>query len=97
MSLTVARAAAGTALPVADRSRVPSAPVRMCLSSTGLEAERWVGRVAVREPGAVGSLEGFPLLVDREGGAWRLVETAEAIESWVGSETRLCFAAKTFW
>lgn len=77
---------------------MPSVPVTMCLSSTGLEAERCMGRVAVREPGAVGSLEGFPLLVDREGGgAWRLVETAEAIESWVGSETRLCFAAKTSW
>lgn len=95
MSLTLARAAAGTALPVAERSRVPSVGVGSCLSSTGLEAERCMGLVGARVPGAVGSLEGFPLLVDvdREGGAWRLDETAEAIESWVGSETRLCFAA----
>lgn len=97
MSFTLARAAAGTALPVAERNLVPSEPGGANLSSTGFDAERCVGLVEAREAGAAGSLEEFPLLVDREGGAWRLVETAEAIESWVRSGTRLCFAAKSFW
>lgn len=68
ISFTLARTAPGTALPVADRILVPSLPVD--LSSTGLEADRYMGLWAVRLPGGAGSLELVPLLVARkeEGG-----------------------------
>lgn len=77
MSLTLARAVGGTALPVTDRNRVVGslpvpAGVLVNLSSTGLEAERWGVLVAVRLA-ARGGLAGvpfpFPLVdVDRAGG-----------------------------
>lgn len=54
-----------------------------------------MGLVPTQLPGTAGSLEAVPLLVAREAGFWRLVETAEAIESWVTESTRFCFAVST--
>lgn len=96
MSLTLARAAPpGTALPVAERILGPSLGTN--LSSTGLEADLNIGRAPVRLPDTAGSLEVVPLLVevDREGGFWRVFETAEAIGSCVGEETKLWVAVST--
>lgn len=64
MSLTLARAVVGTALPVADRNlAVLSLPapegLLVNLSSTGLETERWGVLVAARVPGG-GGLAGVP-------------------------------------
>lgn len=88
MSLTVALAAAGVALPVAVRILVPS--LFASLSSTGLEAERKGGLVWMRLAGPVGGLEEVALLVDLDGGVWRLAETTEAIGSRAGDSARPC-------
>lgn len=75
ISLTLARAMLGAAaLPVTDRSLAWASPLAT-LSSTGFEAERYMGLVAVRGPVLGAVVVGVPLLVDREGGVWRLFET----------------------
>lgn len=69
MSFTLARAAeAGRVLPVlvADRILVPSLPAN--LSSTGLEAERYIGLVPTRVPGPAAGLDEAALLFDRDAG-----------------------------
>lgn len=78
MSFTLARAALwrpvpgpGPAVvvvgvPVADRILVPSVPEN--LSSTGLEAERYIGLLPVRLPGVVGGFDEDALLFDRDAG-----------------------------
>lgn len=85
MSFTLARAVeAGRVLPVpvADRILGPSPGANR--SSTGLEAERNMGLVPARVPGAAGGLDGAALLFDRDAGGGRVFGTAEAIGSWEG-------------
>lgn len=53
-------------VPVTDRILVPSVPEN--LSSTGLEAERYIDLVPVRLPGAEGGFVEDALLFDRDAG-----------------------------
>ena len=68
------------------------APSPADLSSTGFDAERKPGRVAIRLPGAPGcfGVVPVPFARDEEEG-WRLPETAEAMGSRTGEERRVMF------
>lgn len=96
MSFTLARAVeAGRVLPVpvADRILGPSPAAN--LSSTGLEAERYIGLVPTRVPDPAGGLDEAALLFDREAGGWRALGTAEAIGSWAREAGELSLAMST--
>jgi hypothetical protein len=81
-------------MPVADRILVPSLPENL-LSSTGLEAERYIGLLPVRLPVVAGSFDEDALLFDLEARGWRLLVTAEAIGSWVVGDTKWLLTVST--
>ena len=96
ISLTLARAVeAGRALPVpvADRILGPSPPTN--LSSTGLEAERYIGLVPARVPVPAAGLDEAALPFARDAGGWRVLGTAEAIGSWDREANELSLAMST--
>lgn len=81
-------------MSVADRNLDPSLPENL-LSSTGLEAERYIGLLPMRLPGVVESFDEDALLFDLDAKGWRLLVTAEAIGSWVVEDTKWLLTVST--